>query len=113
MTAEADRNNPSIAIQTPGWALLPVAADLMPGGAPALLAALQEERLKAFLLIRPRPNWGRGDDDDGNRLEIATRYWTTDNARQAMQGGWVQAPVLELHPRDPTATVHHEVNKGG
>lgn len=113
MTAEADRNNPSIAIQTPGWALLPVAADLMPGGTPALLAALQEERLKAFLLIRPRPNRGRGDDDDGKRFEISTRYWTTDNARRAMQGGWVQAPVLELHPRDPTATVHHEVNKGG
>jgi hypothetical protein len=113
MTVEAVRSTPSIASQPRGWALFPAAADLMPGGAPALLAALQEERLKAFLLIRARPNWGSRDNDEGNRFEISTRYWSTDNARQAMRGGWVQAPVLKLHPRDPTGKAHHEVNKSG
>jgi hypothetical protein len=113
MTAEAHGNNPSITLQPPGWALFPAATKLMQGGAPALLAALQEERLKAFLLIRVRPNWGSRDDDDGSRFEISTRYWTTDNALQAMRGGWVQAPVLKLNPRDPTRKFHYEVNKGG
>lgn len=79
---------------------------------------LQVGQLRAHLLVRPpvvppsRRSKAPGYDD-GKRFEIAAHYWATENASDAIHDRWVEAPVLELHPRDPTGTVHHEVNKGG
>lgn len=109
-----------MSIIPPGWALLPNAAEDMPGGAVGLLRKLQEQKLKAFLQVAPRPNretpWLREHSvgvDDGKRFEVASRYWNTTAAQTALRGRWVEAPVLEPLYEHKGRICTREVTKGG
>jgi hypothetical protein len=84
-----------------GWLSADDAASRIDGGADQLWTWLRDEKLTGHILVTPRRNpmervGPMAGPDDGSIHEIEARFWRTQDARNAVLGRWVEAPVQRV-----------------
>ena len=84
-----------------GWLSAADAASRVNGGAEQLWAWLRDDKLPGHILVMPRRYpmervGAMAGPDDGSIHEIEVQFWRTQDARNAVKGRWMEAPVQRV-----------------